>query len=263
MNPRSLIGAVSVLACMAGAVPTRAATTVNATQTGYNAGLLTGVTRTIVSGPVANETLAVFTSRMVLDRTGGSSGFSLLGGATKSSFVAFCIEPQQFISLNAPVTYTVRPLSQAANSLGGIGADKADKLRELFGRNAASGGFATMTPARAAALQVSIWEIVAETSSSLSTTAGNIRFTGAAGTVEVSTASRISIRDAGFMLAAINGAVNAPRADNLMLLQSTTGQDLLVFGRVPEPASWAMLIAGFGLVGATMRRRRARQPAQA
>jgi hypothetical protein len=24
---------------------------------------------------------------------------------------------------------------------------------------------------------------------------------------------------------------------------------------VPEPASWAMLIAGFGLVGATMRRR--------
>lgn len=28
-------------------------------------------------------------------------------------------------------------------------------------------------------------------------------------------------------------------------------------GAVPEPASWAMLIAGFGLVGATLRRRRA------
>jgi hypothetical protein len=26
---------------------------------------------------------------------------------------------------------------------------------------------------------------------------------------------------------------------------------------VPEPSSWAMLIAGFGLVGATARRRRA------
>ncbi len=30
----------------------------------------------------------------------------------------------------------------------------------------------------------------------------------------------------------------------------------LTAGAVPEPASWAMLIAGFGLVGATMRRRR-------
>ena len=29
-----------------------------------------------------------------------------------------------------------------------------------------------------------------------------------------------------------------------------------VTGQVPEPASWAMLIAGFGLSGAAMRRRR-------
>ena len=31
----------------------------------------------------------------------------------------------------------------------------------------------------------------------------------------------------------------------------------VTFGAVPEPASWAMMITGFGLVGATMRRRRA------
>lgn len=40
-----------------------------------------------------------------------------------------------------------------------------------------------------------------------------------------------------------------------------TGQAIFAYngggnGVVPEPASWAMLIAGFGLIGATMRRRR-------
>jgi hypothetical protein len=34
------------------------------------------------------------------------------------------------------------------------------------------------------------------------------------------------------------------------------GRGVLTVGAVPEPASWAMLIAGFGLVGAAARRRR-------
>ncbi|OYQ31016.1 hypothetical protein CHU93_05855 [Sandarakinorhabdus cyanobacteriorum] len=35
------------------------------------------------------------------------------------------------------------------------------------------------------------------------------------------------------------------------------GRGILTIATVPEPASWAMLIAGFGLTGATLRRRRA------
>ena len=35
------------------------------------------------------------------------------------------------------------------------------------------------------------------------------------------------------------------------------GRGSLTIGAIPEPSSWAMLIAGFGLVGATLRRRRA------
>jgi hypothetical protein len=35
------------------------------------------------------------------------------------------------------------------------------------------------------------------------------------------------------------------------------GRGVMTIGAVPEPASWAMLIAGFGLVGAAARRRRA------
>ena len=37
----------------------------------------------------------------------------------------------------------------------------------------------------------------------------------------------------------------------------TIRQQFFPTGEVPEPATWAMLIAGFGMVGATMRRRRA------
>jgi hypothetical protein len=58
-------------------------------------------------------------------------------------------------------------------------------------------------------------------------------------------------------------------ADGLFALRNGTAsvpgsQDLLVFATIaapppaiPEPASWAMLIAGFGLTGAALRRRRA------
>ncbi len=34
------------------------------------------------------------------------------------------------------------------------------------------------------------------------------------------------------------------------------GNDFMIGGVVPEPSSWAMLLAGFGLIGATLRRRR-------
>jgi hypothetical protein len=43
------------------------------------------------------------------------------------------------------------------------------------------------------------------------------------------------------------------QANGQVLLNSITGGNV---GGVPEPASWAMMIGGFGIVGATMRRRR-------
>ena len=51
------------------------------------------------------------------------------------------------------------------------------------------------------------------------------------------------------------------RINDLLGLNNSTDYEKLVFTNagavVPEPASWAMLIAGFGLVGAAARRRRA------
>lgn len=55
-----------------------------------------------------------------------------------------------------------------------------------------------------------------------------------------------------------NGTLNlyfaTPSGDNVGPLLDNV---LVLSGAVPEPATWAMMIAGFGLVGSTLRRRRA------
>jgi len=50
---------------------------------------------------------------------------------------------------------------------------------------------------------------------------------------------------------------NDPNCMGTQLLSVGTNTAVLGTGAVPEPASWAMLIAGFGLTGAAARRRRA------
>lgn len=49
------------------------------------------------------------------------------------------------------------------------------------------------------------------------------------------------------------GAANFIAFDNITLGAATPGS-----GAVPEPASWAMMLGGFGLVGGAMRRRKAK-----
>lgn len=39
-----------------------------------------------------------------------------------------------------------------------------------------------------------------------------------------------------------------------------TWEEIILIGRVPEPASWAMMLAGFGLLGGALRTNRRRQP---
>ena len=49
---------------------------------------------------------------------------------------------------------------------------------------------------------------------------------------------------------------NGPAQGSLALNSGSTAVPLFVTGGVPEPAAWAMMITGFGGVGAMMRRRR-------
>ena len=59
----------------------------------------------------------------------------------------------------------------------------------------------------------------------------------------------------GLDLAAFD-AIGFNTSQDLLTYSKSTAQIAFESTFVPEPASWAMLIAGFGLTGAAMRRRR-------
>nr|WP_310525336.1 PEPxxWA-CTERM sorting domain-containing protein [Polymorphobacter sp.] len=63
----------------------------------------------------------------------------------------------------------------------------------------------------------------------------------------------------GFTNVTLNGVPSGPTDDfGIYPGGNLADGTVLNFGTVPEPASWAMLIGGFGLTGAAMRRRRNR-----
>ena len=101
----------------------------------------------------------------------------------------------------------------------------------------------------AAAVQLAVWEIANETTGSYSFATGTFRSSGGNSDGARTLAST-------YLGKVTSGAWSAP-VGQLKMLYSPTSQSQLL-AAVPEPATWAMMIAGFGLVGAASRSRRAR-----
>ncbi|MFZ4690583.1 MAG: PEPxxWA-CTERM sorting domain-containing protein [Polymorphobacter sp.] len=233
------------------AAPAAQATTVVATLTGFDPAGAT-VQRTILTGagaPQVNATQNV--GRFYMDRTGGTDTRTLVGSGVPGDFLAFCVEPRELISIGQSALWQVTALRNGASNIGGIGANKAKQVLELFGRFAPNLS-TPMSTMQAGALQISIWEIVRETpGSALDVTTGNISFTGG------SQAGMLALAQS--YVQAIDGT--GPLARGMFALRNNGVQDLLAQTAVPEPSTWSMLIAGFGLVGLNARRRRLRSVA--
>jgi len=102
-----------------------------------------------------------------------------------------------------------------------------------------------------AAFQLAVWEIVNETSGVYSLSGGNFH----------ATSSNAVINAAANMLAGLN-STTTNTAQILRVWQEVPGhptQDLAVFAPVPEPQTYAMMLAGLGLMGFVARRRKQEQ----
>lgn len=155
--------------------------------------------------------------------------------AAGGSFLAYCVEPEQPNALVGKAkTYT----------LGSFTGRQASLLQGLY-----SSSFASAADLNAqAAFQLAVWEIVRETSATLSLTPQSGSFflqPGDAASRDL-TATVESL--ANGYLAAAQG-YDGPALYTLTQLSNATYQDLVFATPVPEPHTLALLLAGLSAVG--------------
>jgi hypothetical protein len=161
------------------------------------------------------------------------------------SFMAFCIEPGQdyATAANGMQSYTV----------GSFSGDQSKALQGLFSRHYATLGDATQQ----AAFQMAVWEITNETAKTFGVGQGQGVFFF----------DRLSqgtdAQNLGFTTLVnsyLDDAVSyqGPARYQITRLSSDNFQDLVTVTAVPEPGTYAMLLAGLGVVGFVARRRQQR-----
>lgn len=163
-------------------------------------------------------------------------------GTTSSngtSFLAYCIDPFQWAS-STPTAYTL-------SSLSSLGTSQAADVTKLYSQSYAS---TSGNNVNSAAFQLALWELAKDDGV---LTTGDVHTTS-------STSSSVVAAANSMISNAKTGAVGATNY-SFNLYTSGTKQDFLVasvssVSPVPEPNTYALMIAGLGLIGFTASRRR-------
>ena len=169
-----------------------------------------------------------------LDRSGstGAGGFSTILNGNLPSFTTYCVDLYQFISFADPAYdgYVIKP--------GALHSFANTQANADLGRLYASAGSSVVDAHTEAAFQIAVWEIAFETSHLYDVGDGTARFTG--------TASTLALADSWVHNLGVNGVP-------ITVLESERYQDV-VYAPIPEPETYALMLAGLGIIGWLTRR---------
>lgn len=174
------------------------------------------------------------------DYFAGSANITV--GTTSSngtSFLAYCIDPFQWAS-STPTAYT-------QSSLSSLGSSQAADVTRLYSQSYAS---TSGNNANSAAFQLALWELANDDGV---LTSGAVRTTSSTNDSIVAAAnnmiSNAKTGAAGSSNYSFNLYTNSNQQDFLVASVSSVSP-------VPEPNTYALMIAGLGLIGFTASRRR-------
>ncbi len=162
----------------------------------------------------------------------------LAGLLNGSSFVTFCAELTQDFVLGTTYTdYSV--ISAAAAGWSPATSTALDHAMSYF-----LGAGAPTGPVSSAVAQSAIWEIIYETTGTYAFGSGGMKIAGS----DPATTSALASFDFSTVL-------SAPITYHVSELYSESHQDFLVASPVPEPSTYALILAGLAGVGFVARRR--------
>jgi hypothetical protein len=171
--------------------------------------------------------------------------------AATGSFLAYCIEPEQPFAHSTKSGLPNFKTYQVGSFTGGQGT----LLQALY-----SSSFDSVNSGnQQAAFQLAVWEIMRETSGSLSITQGSGNFflqTAGLTPSQIGSTNAVQALTSHYLSAA--QSYTGPATYSLTKLTNATYQDLVVataVTAVPEPESYALFLAGLGAVGMIVRRR--------
>jgi hypothetical protein len=168
---------------------------------------------------------------------------TLVPSGAPASYLSYCADLLLGLS---PGLFDHQPVSFLFNTT------KTAQLTALLGNaDPLITGTTALDQDISAAVQLAIWEIIGETATSnYSLTAGLFEASGA-------TPNALALTQT-YLDNVSNGTWLAVPGQDVQLLYSATNQSQIFrnTGGVPEPTTWAMMICGFGVIGAAARHRR-------